>query len=328
MMKKVKNYIAPDLAKKKIARYKYWNIKDESGISITSSEDITDGRSFGEVLDNIIADNVDAEVQVKFGTNEQSSRQNAPIFIRVNETIEWVEPEEEETIKINGVPHKLDKNGNVNINLSTPQVETPIIESPNDVIRQEMELQLEGLRKESELKEQRYQADLHNKLAEQTLKFKEMMLSDREARIAEREQDLATKEAILEEKETEMSDQLKGYVKLIPSTLGGVVTEWLKSNPFGTKTTGLGTTENKPKRIPKPRNPVKFSIDNDTPEPEEPIIDKGFDLTDDELFNIEVNDAEEVGEVRPEPHEPEIEIIPEEKEETANTNEITDHEEL
>jgi hypothetical protein len=328
MMKKVKNYIASELAKKKIARYKYWNIKDESGISITSSEDITDGRSFGEVLDTIIADNVDAEVQVKFGTNEQSSRQNVPIFIRVNETIEWVEPEEDESIKINGVPHKVDKNGNVHINLNTPQVETPTIETPNDIIRQEMEMQLEGLRKESELKEQRYQADLHNKLAEQTLKFKEMMLTDREARIAEREQDITTKEAILEEKQAEMSDQLKGYVKLIPSTLGGVVTEWLKGNPFGTKGTGLGTTENKPKRTPKPRNPVKFSIDNDTPEPEEPIS-SSFDLTDDELFNIEVNDAEEVSEVLPEPQEPETEILPEEiEEETTNTNEITDHEEL
>ncbi|TSE10001.1 hypothetical protein [Aquimarina algiphila] len=296
----MKNYIAPDLAKKKIARYKYWNIKDESGISITSSEDSTDGRSFGEVLDNIIADNVDAEVQVKFGTNEQSSRQNAPIFIRVNETIEWVEPEEEETIKINGVPHKMDKNGNVNINLSTPNVETPIIESPNDMMRQEMEIQLEGLRKESELKEQRYQADLHNKLAEQTLKFKEMMLSDREARIAEREHDLAAKEAILDEKEAEMSDGLKGYVKLIPSTLGGVVTEWLKGNPFGNKATGLGTTENKSKRKSKPRNPVQFSIEKDTtPEPE---ALEDIDISDSKLFNNKkLFEFEKVDEVLPEP---------------------------
>ncbi|TSE05432.1 hypothetical protein [Aquimarina algiphila] len=331
-MKKVKNYIAPDLAKKKIARYKYWNIKDESGISITSSEDITDGRSFGEVLDSIIADNVDAEVQVKFGTNEQSSRQNAPIFIRVNETIEWVEPEEDETIKINGIPHKMDKNGNVNINLNNPQAETPIIESPNDIMRQEMEIQLEGLRKESELKEQRYQADLHNKLAEQTLKFKEMMLADREARIAEREQDLATKEAILGEKEAEMGEGLKGYVKLIPSTLGGVVTEWLKGNPFGTKATGLGTTENKPKRTPKPQNPVQFSIDNDTPPEPELQEPTDYDISDDDLFDIEVHDAEQVSEVLPEPQQPEIEILPEEiekeEQEIIETPNTTDNEEL
>ncbi|WP_438712316.1 hypothetical protein ACSTS3_10460 [Aquimarina muelleri] len=321
-MKKIKNYIAPDLAKKKIARYKYWNIKDESGISITSSEDITDGRSFGEVIDGIIGDNVDAEVQVKFGTNEQSSRQNAPIFIRINETIEWVEPEEDESIKINGVPHRVDKNGNVNISLNTPQAETPIIESPNDIIRQEMEIQLEGLRKESELKEKRYQSDLHNKLAEQTLKFKEMMLSDREARIAEREQDIATKEAILEEKEAEMGNQLKGYVKLIPSTLGGVVTEWLKSNPFGKKTTGLGTTENKPKRTPKPQNPVQFSIDDETPEPEEFSEDIEIDISNRKDFtNKTLFDAEQVNEVLPEPQEPEIE------EESEETN-TTAHEEL
>ncbi len=306
-MKKVKNYIAPDLAKKKIARYKYWNIKDESGISITSSEDITDGRSFEEVLDAIIADNVDAEVQVKFGTNEQSSRQNAPIFIRVNETIEWVEPEEEETIKINGVPHKMDKNGNVHINLNTPQVETPVIESPNDVMRQEMEIQLQGLRQESELKEQRYQADLHNKLAEQTLKFKEMMLSDREARITEREQSLAAQEAVLEEKQAEMGDQLKGYVKLIPSTLGGVVGEWLKSNPFTKKATGLGATEAKSKQKPITRNPVQFAIKEDIqPKEELPIDDE---VAQGMLFDFEDEEAEQIHEAPPEP--PVIDFVPE-----------------
>ena len=46
------------------------------------------------------------------------------------------------------------------------------------------------------------------------------------------------------------------------------------------------------------------------------------------MFNIEVKDTEQVDEVLPEPQEPEIEIIPEETEETTNTNEITDHEEL
>ncbi|MEW7289631.1 hypothetical protein [Aquimarina sp. 2304DJ70-9] len=273
-MKKVKNYIPPELAKKKIARYKYWNIKDESGISITSSEDSEDGRSFAEILDRIISDNVDAEVQVKFGVNEQSSRQNAPIFIRINETIEWVEPEDDESIKINGIPHKVDKNGNVNINLSTPAPEAQILEPQTDVIRQEMEMQLEGLRKESELKEQRFQAELHNQLAEQTLKFKEMMLADREARITEREQNLAQQEAVLEEKSTEMSDELKGYVKLIPSTLGTVVSEWIKSNPFAKTSTGLGATDT-PKKEPKSRNKVQFSI---TPEPENEIAD---DFTED-----------------------------------------------
>ncbi|WP_103071861.1 hypothetical protein [Aquimarina sediminis] len=337
-MKKVKNYIAPDLAKKKIARYKYWNIKDESGISITSSEDSTEGRSFEEVLDAIITDNVDAEVQVKFGTNEQSSRQNTPIFIRINETIEWVEPEEEDTININGVPHKMDKNGNVHINLNTPQAETPTIEPPNDMIRQEMEMQLEGLRKESELKEQRYQAELHNKLAEQTLKFKEMMLKERENRIVEREQEIMAKEAVLEEKEAEMSSQLKGYVKLIPSTLGGVVTEWLKSNPFGKKA-ALGTAA--PKSKPKTQNPVQFSIDNDieTPEPQqsEDIINDMLDK--EELLDIEVENVEQVEPELPEPEQPLFEAIPEEIEEETpeldnkiiekeETSKVTDHEEL
>lgn len=254
-MKRVKNYIPPDLAKKKIARYKYWNIKDESGISITSSEDNAEGRSFAEILDTIIGDNVDAEIQVKFGTNEQSSRQNAPIFIRINETIEWIEPEEEETISINGVPHRVDKNGKVNINLNTPKVETPTIEGTTDYFRQEMELQLEGLRKETELKEQKFQAELHNKLMEQTLKFKEMMLTDREARIQEREQTLAQQEIILDEKQAEMKDGLKSYVKMIPETLGGVVSEWIKGKSVNKKSNSLGTTKGKA----KVRNKVKFS---------------------------------------------------------------------
>ena len=79
-MKRVKNYITTDLAKKKIARYKFWSIKDENGITITSSDDDKETRSFSDILDKIISDNVDAEVQVKFGTNEQSSRQNNPLF--------------------------------------------------------------------------------------------------------------------------------------------------------------------------------------------------------------------------------------------------------
>ncbi|MEW7279727.1 hypothetical protein ABW636_14130 [Aquimarina sp. 2201CG1-2-11] len=270
-MKKVKNYIAPDLAKKKIARYKYWSIKDENGVTITSSEDAQEGRSFADLLDKIITDNVDAEVQVKFGTNEQSSRQNTPIFIRINEAIEWIEPEEEETIKINGVPHKLDKNGNVNINLSTPTIETPIIESPSDMMRQEMELQLEGLRKEGELKEQRYQADLHNKLAEQTLKFKEMMLQERENRIAEREQDLIARETILEERDKEMSENIKGYAKHIPNVLGGLVKQWLGTSTE-TKAT-LGKTET-PKRE---RKKVSFEFaDEAETEPDTNIYEDNF----------------------------------------------------
>jgi penicillin-insensitive murein endopeptidase len=38
-MKKTKNYIDPDLAKRKIARYRYWSIKDDNGITIVTAED-------------------------------------------------------------------------------------------------------------------------------------------------------------------------------------------------------------------------------------------------------------------------------------------------
>ncbi len=263
-MKKVKNYVDQELAKKKVARYKYWSIKDETGVTITSSEDAQDGRSFADLLDKIIGDNVDAEIQVKFGTNEQSSRQNTPIFIRINETIEWIEPEEDETIKINGVPHKLDKTGNVNINLQPPNVETPTIEMPNDGFRQEFEMQLEGLRKENELIQQRSQQELHNRLAEQTLKFKEMMLEERESRIREREESLTQQESIFEEKQREMKDTIKGYAKHVPSVLGGLVKDWLKPSKVSIVESSLGETK-KPR---KERTPVSFEIEDQEPQTE------------------------------------------------------------
>lgn len=281
-MKRIKNYIESDLAKKKIARYKYWSIKDENGITIVSSDDSSDGRSFGEVLDKIIADNVDAEVQIKYGTNEQSSRQNPPFFIRVNETIEWVEPEEDNTVQINGVPHKLDKNGNVNINLTSPalreQENTEAV--PIDTFRQEMDMQLDGIRREHELKEQRWQMEMHNKLLEQDIKFKEMLLAEREARCKEREEALAVQQAQLDEKEKEISEDVKGYVKQIPNALGGVIKDWIKS---GAKDKPLSGTE-KEKKPPKKRRAVNFSIED---------TDTVSQLKDEESFEFEKTENED-----------------------------------
>lgn len=264
-MKKIKNYIQSDLAKKKITRYKYWSIKDENGITIVSSEDDEEGQNFSELLDRIITDNVDAEVQVKYGTNEQSSRQNPPLFIRINEEIEWVDPivDEPETVTLNGVTHPVDKNGNVNINLATPTVEQPKIESANvDYFRQEMEMQLNGLRQENALKEEKMKIDLQNRLFEQTLTFKDMMLKDREAKILEREQALATQEALMENQQNDIQSDLKGYLKQVPNVLGGLIKEFIKSDPAP-----IGNIEKKEptKRTPKPRKKVNFSIE---PEPE------------------------------------------------------------
>lgn len=269
-MKRIKNYIEAELAKKKIARYKYWSIKDENGITIVSSEDEVEGRNFGEMLNKIISDNVDAEVQIKYGTNEQSSRQNPPLFIRVNETIEWIEPEEE-TVQINGVAHKLDKNGNVNINLSNPNQEEKREHGAVqiDTFRQELEMQLQGIRREHELKEERWQMDMHNKLLEQNIKFKEMLLAERETRCKEREEALAVQEAQLTEKEKEISEDVKGYVKQIPNALGGVIKDWIKS---GAKEKPLSGT--KKKREPKKRNRVKFDIKQ---EPEIPTPNENFE---------------------------------------------------
>jgi len=260
-MKRIKNYIQPDLAKKKIARYKYWSIKDENGITIVSSDDNPDSKSFGEVLDKIIADNVDAEVQIKYGTNEQSSRQNPPFFIQVNETIEWVEPEEDSTVQINGVPHKIDKNGNVNINLTSPtnREEEKHQAVQIDTFRQELDIQLKGIQREHELKEERLQLEMHNKLLEQNIKFKEMLLAERETRCKEREEALAVQQAQLDEKEKEMTEDVKGYVKQIPNALGGVIKDWIKS---GAKEKPLSGTE-KEKKTSKKRRAVNFSIEED-----------------------------------------------------------------
>jgi hypothetical protein len=298
-MKRVKNYIETELAKKKIARYKYWSIKDENGITIVSSEDNAEGRSFGEMLDKIIADNVDAEVQVKYGTNEQSSRQNPPFFIKVNEEIEWIEPEEDEEVKINGVPHKVDKNGNVNINLTTPKMERPEIETavPIDMMRSEMESQLQGIRKEYELKEEKWQMDMHNRLMEQDLKFREMLLAERENRVAEREQQLISQESQLQEKKEEITEDVKGYVKHIPAALGGFIKDWIKE---GAKSKSGSLSGSKKRKPTKKRNTPQYSIveQEEIEEDEEPDnqIEMDFEEEEEELEAREQEKEDEADE--------------------------------
>lgn len=264
-MKKIKNYIESDLAKKKISRYKFWAVKDESGITIATSEDDS-SKSFGEHLDEIIELNVDAEVQIKFGVNEQSARQNTPIFVKINETIEWVEPEDEE-VKINGVPHKVDKNGNVNINLTTPEMPT---QERVEFVQQEnldFEVQLKGIKKEFELRDEKREIEMQNKLYEQTLKFKEMLLSERESRISEREQLLAQQESELSDKEVELQGNIKGIIKQVPSVLGGIIKEFI-SDP---STASLGNVEEEeneeaPEKPVKPKTKVEFSFEDEEEE--------------------------------------------------------------
>ncbi len=292
-MKKVKHYIDIELAKKKIARYSYWSIKDENSIMICSSDSENPNNiSFGEHLEKITKDNIDAEVQIKYGTNELSARNNPPFFIKVNETIEWVEPEPEETVSINGVPHKVDRNGNVNINLTTPeQKAAPKVEMVNDIFRQEMDMQLSGLRKEYELKEEKWQNDIHNKLKEQNLGFKEMLLGERENSLNQREQALAIREQELAEKEEDVRDNMKGYLKQAPAVLGAVFKEFI--NPSVSKASNLGAAE-QPKEKEKPkvnRTKVAFEIQEDETEieveelaqdieQEEAISLNGLDLND------------------------------------------------
>lgn len=284
-MKKVKNYILSELAKKKIERYKYWCIKDENGISICSSEDNNpENKSFGEYLDKIILDNVDVEVQIKYGTNEQSSRQNPPFFIKINDSIEWVDPEQDESVTINGVPHKVDKNGHVNINLTQPSPAVPIqkIEEPKvetdymGIFRQEMDMQLSGIRKEYELKEEKWKVDMGNQLMEQNIKFREMMLSERENRLSEKEQYLTQQEAQLDEKEKDIQDGVKSYMRQIPNALGSLVKEFIKGSDD--KEESLGSTEKAEQKPPRKRNPVRFDYQSVAPQAEpEPQTDNQED---------------------------------------------------
>ncbi len=261
-MKKTKNYLLPELAKTKISRYRYWNIKDEHGITITSSDDVDEDTTFDATLDNIINQNVDAEVQVRFGINEPSSRHNPPYFIRINQEVEWVDPEESETVSINGVSYPADKNGNVNINLKSPMadqannIQRPIIEQESAAqLRLEMDMQLQGLRREQELKDekhqliqqlkderlqmtqelkdQRHSMEMQQALAQQKLEIKEMLLDQRETAIAEKEQNLAIKEQELDEKEEEITKDLKGYLKHVPNALGGVIKDFFKDEDDG-----------------------------------------------------------------------------------------------
>jgi hypothetical protein len=305
-MKRVKNYIAADLAKKKIARYKYWSIKDENGITICSQEDNNEEKlDFSQMLDKIISDNVDVEVQIKYGSNEQSSRHNPPMFIKVNEEIEWVEPVEEESVTINGVAHKVDKNGNVNINFTQPELQQQSFTQPQietaqiDTFRQEMDLQLNGLKKEYELREEKWQMEMQNKLMEQTIKFKEMMLTERESRIADKEQQLAVREAELIEKEQEIKDDVKGYLKQVPSVLGGVVKSFIKNGIQSDD--DLGEVEKKQR--PKRRSRVNFEIEEDEPQQE-------FEFPEEEL---ETDNIEEVVEPIKEIEVEENEVIENEK---------------
>jgi len=282
-MKKVKNYIEADLAKKKIARYKYWSVKDEGGITIcTSDENNPDKKTFAEVLNKIVKDNVDAEVQIRFGTSDQSSRQNQPLFIKINEKIEWVEPEDD-SVSINGVPHRVDKNGNVNINLKTPVVNEPKIEKaiPIDTFRQEIDMRLEGIRREHELKEEKWKIEMQNKLMEQTLKFREMMLAERESRLSEREQNINAQENNLTQKEQEIQSNVVGYLKQVPSALGAIIKEFTKP-----KKDGLGKSKEKPQ---KERKAAEFTIEED----ESTIVEESYTDIDEEIAKYEAQENEE-----------------------------------
>lgn len=285
-MKKTKNYIDSELAKRKITRYKFWAIKDEGGITIATSED-DKSQSFTEHLDDLIEQNVDAEVQIKFGVNEQSARQNNPIFIKINDSIEWVEPEDEE-VKINGIPHKVDRNGNVNINLTTDQSKSDPVEIINNN-SMDFDIQLKGLKNEFQLRDEKREIEMNNKLYEQTLKFKEMLLAERESRVTEREQQISQIESELETKEQDLQGNVKGVLKHIPSALGGILKDYLAiDSPI--KSLGNVDEENEIATPRKPQTKVQFTINNEEDEQDE---FEDYDAAEENVDEIIIENEEE-----------------------------------
>lgn len=284
-MKQVKKYLAPDVAKRKVSRFPFWAIKDENGVVICSaSQNNPEKKSFDEILEQIIDEGIDAEIQVRYGSNEQSSRNNPPFFVKVNDEIEWVNPTQDEKVNLNGLPQKTDKNGNVNINLSTPSQEHPT-SPPN--WRDEMDFQLKGLRQEYELKNEQTKLEMQNKILEQTIQFKNMLLEQKENELKQREEDLDEREAEIEDRISEIQDNLKGYFKEIPSALAGLFRDFIKKD--SDNETGLSGTEDEPK---KKRTPVKFRIRKE--EEQEEYEDEYEDEIEDD--NSEIEDETEYNE--------------------------------
>ena len=87
-------------------------------------------------------------------------------------------------------------------------------------------------------------------------------MSERENRLNEREHTLVLAEQSLDEKQREIQDDVKGYLKVIPSALGGMVKDWIKDSAKSPGS-GLGSTD-KEQEKPRKRSKVKFSIE---PEP-------------------------------------------------------------
>ena len=266
-MKKVKNYIDPEQAKKKLQRYNYWSIKDENGILICSSnENNPDGRSFSEILDKILEDNVDAEIQIRVGPNEHSSRQNHPFFIRVNENIQWVDPEESQGVSVNGVRQLPDRSGRLNINLQTGD-ENQKIERAEEYfnVKDLMESRLDGLREENRINEQRLLQEMQNKLSEQNLRFQEMLIQKREEELSKKAQQLEERQAELQKREQQIQQELKSYLKQVPNVLGSLLKQWFqKESPKDLQGANL---ENDSSTTPPKQNPVDYTVlDEDSPE--------------------------------------------------------------
>ena len=286
-MKKVKNYITAEMAKKKISKYAFWSIRDQAGIVICDSNREDNKKSFDELIDESFENQVDKEISIKYGTTDNSARHNPPTFIKITEDVEWIDPEPDAEVSINGVPHKLDKNGNVNINLKS---DNPTIEQiPTDYLREEFDVKLAGLRQESENKEQQIRMEMQNQNELQTIRFREMMVEEKEASILEREQQLEEREEIMKHREDEMAETLTGYMSVGTKALGGLITKWISGN----KSEGLGGTKNEEQQKQPPREETKFDFTIREEDEEGDLVEQTESIpNEDELNNVEVQQEE------------------------------------
>jgi len=88
-MSEEKYYVTLERAKVQIPRYEFWTIRDQQGVVIYRSDKIGE-KTFAEMLDQVIEDNVDPEISFRFGTTENSSRHNIPHFMKLNENLDMM----------------------------------------------------------------------------------------------------------------------------------------------------------------------------------------------------------------------------------------------
>ena len=186
-MKRIKNYISVDLAKRKVGRYKYWEIRDQDQGIIYRSDDVD--KSFEELLDEIVESNADHEVSVKFGTSDGAARHRSLLFIKINEDVDYVDPPQREVVTIGGVPYPIDQNGKVDYKPPVSEVQQAE-HIPLNGFREELQSQLGALQQQNEIDRKQSDFELQMKLEEQRMEFKSMLMDNEMKKLEERERNV------------------------------------------------------------------------------------------------------------------------------------------